>query len=289
MKRFSTAPLLGASIIALGSLLAACGGGGGGGSTNPPVTNPGGGGGNGGGGNPSPSASPSSSPGTPAPSPGATGSLATANGPLSANSTVVFTCACSGEAGTTTTTDANGSFSLPNSSTAIPASNTPYTLSPGRNYIVVGYQSGGTQAWTIQFLGNSPATNQTLSALSPTAQAAAALFVYYDAAYNPAITGGNHTFDWFDIRQVEAWAQKLDSASGLTPHEAALMADVKAQQQKNASLYPGVVPQWNPQSGAMTNPTITTDVKNIMSDGTAMDSALPTPCPAGPEKCSPTP
>ena len=281
MKRFSSAPLLGASIVALCSLLAACGGGGGGGGGTPPTISPSG---------TSSPTSPPTTPPPPTPTPGASGALSTANGALAANSTVIFTCGCSGQAGQTTTSDANGDYSLPNSSNAIPATPNPtYTLSPGRNYVIVGYQQGGTQSWTMKFLGKSPATNVGLGSVSSAAQAASALFIYYDAAYNPAITGGNHTFDWFDIRKIAAWAQKLDSGAGLTMDEQNLMNHVTAQQKLNASLYPGFVPSWNPQAGAIVNPAITTDVKNIMVGGTAADPALPTPCAGGPQQCSPTP
>src|ERR1700719_1899896 len=95
MKRFSTAPLLGASIIAAASLLAACGGGGGGGSTIPGGTSP----------TPGPSSpgatpTPVGSTPTPAPTPtpGAQGQV-TLSGNALANAIVVFTCGCSGEAG----------------------------------------------------------------------------------------------------------------------------------------------------------------------------------------------
>jgi len=179
MKRFSTAPLLGASIIATATLLAACGGGGGGGSTIPGGTTP------------TPVSSPGATPtpigSTPAPAatptPGAQGQVTLAGNAL-AHALVVFTCGCSGEAGEIRS-DASGNYTITASATAVPASSAPYTP-PGHNLMVVGYEPATHgQTWTMEFFGNTPAHDLNLSGtngpnVSDQYTTAAALYVYYE-------------------------------------------------------------------------------------------------------------
>jgi hypothetical protein len=302
MKLNPSAPLLGASVLALAAMLAACGGGGGGGSTTPPT----------GGGNPPvtgssptppgatptpPGATPTPPGATPSPSPGVTGVVDINGAPL-ANATVLFTCGCSGEAGEVSAT-ANGNYTLTFPATAIPASPTPYTP-PGHNLMIVGYGNGSTaQAWTMEFLGSTPANNLNLSSTpsnatanaTDTASTAAALYVYYEAAESPQIPGTDRTFDWFNFNQIAAFAQHLRTSP--TPDEQTFMNDVSAQQAAGGSLYPGFVPDWNPNPNDGTDATITNDIRTVANDGLSADATLPTPCPSanGSPSCTgaPTP
>jgi hypothetical protein len=216
----------------------------------------------------------------------------TVNGSVLANATVVFTCGCSQQAGETTT-NASGNYAIGASATAIPGSPNPmYTTVPGRNYMIIGYASSGTQTWTMEFLGNTPATDLNLSSSPKTlsmntsdqAGTAASLYIYYESQND-----SDQSFDLWNFNMIAAWAQKLRSGSGLSAHESSLLQDIASAQSSGKSLYP-TVPVWNPQAGATTNAAILTDLQNIHTDGTAVDPALPTPCPAA-GSCSgaPTP
>ena len=287
MKRFSSAPLLGASIIALCTLLAACGGGGGGGgSTNPPVTNPGGGSGNGGGGggtgNPSPGTTPT---------PGANGTMAISGAPM-ANATVAFTCGCNGQAGKVSA-DANGNYSI---NVPAPAFNGGGTYSPaGHNLMVIGYASGShAQAWTMEFFGATPAhdLNLSLSATGNTSDevtTATALYVYYETAeYYKAHPSNDNTYDIWNFDDIAKLYSSLKASGGNNAAEIKLIGDVKTAQANGVSLYP-VIPQWDPsgsisQAGSTTNTTIVNDIVNVAKSG---DANLPSIC--GTSCSGPTP
>jgi hypothetical protein len=250
-------------LLALVAALAACGGGGGSGS----------------------GSSVSSVLPTMAPQATATMSIAGTmmlSGAALANAAVAFTCGCSAQAGQTTTA-ANGSYTIGAVATAIPASPNPtYTMVPGRNYMVIGYASSGTQTWTMEFLGNTQATNLNLSSSpnnlagnsSDTAGTAASLYIFYESQND-----SDQSFDLWNFNTIDAWAQKLRSGAGLSAHETQLLDDVTSSQSAGQSLYP-TIPVWNPQAGAGTNATILADLQAIHSDGSAVDPALPTPCPA---------
>jgi hypothetical protein len=206
----------------------------------------------------------------------------TLNGTALANATVAFSCGCSAQAGETTT-NASGGYTIGANATAIPASPNPtYTTVPGRNYMIIGYASSGTQAWTMEFLGNTQATNLNLSSsptnlqtnTTDTASTAAALYVYYESQND-----SDQSFDLWNFNTINAWAQKLRAGTGLSEHETQLLADVTSAQSAGTSLYP-TVPVWNPQAGAAANATILADLQAVHSDGTTVDPALPTPCPA---------
>jgi hypothetical protein len=260
--------------FALGALLAACGGGGSGGSGTPPTNS------------------------TTAPAvtgtPNDTGTLSV-SGLSFAGVPVVYTCGCSGEGGEVTT-NSSGGYQVSESATAIPASAAPYTP-PGHNIMVVGYAANSqTQAWTMVFLGSTPTSNLNLSStptvasanVNDTAATAAALYIYYEAAYSTAITGSDRTFDWFNFNQIDTFAEHLRTSP--STDESKFLSDITSAQQSNSSLYPGFVPTWNAISGDGTNTTLASDIAKIASDGTSVDSTLPTPCP-GADDCTgaPTP
>ncbi len=190
------------------------------------------------------------------------------------------------------TTDANGNYTISGTAPSVLNPNQTYTPN-GHNLMIVGY-SGGTQVWTMMFLGDSPATNLNLSNaptnasanVSDTASTAAALYIYYAAGTETS--GGDHTFDWFNFNNIIAFAQHLRSSPDA--HEQTLLNDITAAQTAGISLYPGFTPQWNGDPSDGVNAKITADVKQIVADGTAGDSTLPLPCSA-PNACpgAPTP
>lgn len=284
MNRYSRNSLFALSLFGLGTFLAACGGGGGGSSTPPaplpPSTGP-----------TSPTSAPSSS-ASPAATPGASGTIS-ATGLSFANVPVIFTCGCSGEAGEVTT-NAGGGYQITDSATPIPASPAPYSP-PGHNILVVGYASGSSgQAWTMVYLGTTPAYNLNLSStpsnlnanVTDTASTAAALYIYYEAAYSTQITGSDRTFDWFNFNQIATFAEHLRTSP--STDETKFLNDISTAQQAGSSLYPGFVPSWNPVASDKTNATITSDIQTVANDGTSVDATLPTPCP-GADACTGTP
>ena len=265
MPTTARAPLTVALPIVIAALLAACGGGGGGGGgVNPPS------------GGSSGSQSPSQSAGI--------------TGTTLANATVVFTCGCTQQAGITTS-DTSGNYTIGATATAIPASPNPvYTMVPGRNYAIVA-DANHAQAWTMEFLGNTPQTDLNLSA-SPTdtstnhadlASTAATLYVFYESDNQ-----SNESFDAWNFLTISQWAQHLRSTA-LTAHEAQLLADVQSAQANAQSLYPAL-PPWNPDPSATVNLTIRGDLDALHGDSVAgTNAAIPTPCPAGGCSGAPTP
>jgi hypothetical protein len=271
-----------ASFLALAALVAACGGGGGGAGT-PPT----------GGGGSTPTIAPTGTP-APASTPSDSGSISV-SGLSFADANIVYTCGCSGEGGEITT-DANGNYTITGTAKAIPTQSTAYSP-PGHNLMVVAYADNShTQAWTMLFMGNSAATNLNLSStpnnatanVTDTASTGAALYVYYQDAYSPQITGSDRTFDWFNYNQIIAFAQHLRTAP--STNETKFLSDISSAQQSGTSLFPGFLPTWNADAADSTNATIATDIQNVAQDGTAVDATLPTPCPAA-NACSgaPTP
>jgi hypothetical protein len=279
---------MGSSLLALSALIAACGGGGGGGGNpaTPPVS------GSGGGSTLAPSTAPSGS------SASISGSLVANGTAIAMGSTVTVTCGCSGEAGEATA-GSGGSYSVAASMTPIPSSPAPYQLASGRNYLIIGYQPGSSlQAWTMEFLGNTPATNLNLSntpsnnALntSDVAATAAALYVYYESSQ---IQKGNvdQTFDLFNFNAIAAWAQHLRTGSDLSSAETKFVSDIQTAQSGSQSLFPGsALPSWDPNTSTYRlNTTMTSDINAIAQGGTAADPSLPTPCPGGAGTCTGTP
>ncbi|HTX57345.1 MAG TPA: hypothetical protein VMD47_09605 [Candidatus Acidoferrales bacterium] len=267
--------------IILGTVaaLAACGGGGGGstggggGGVTPPV-----------GSTSSPSTQPSSSA-----SPSITGAVAI-NGSALSNATVTFTCGCSAQAGEIST-NASGDYTIGASAQAIPAAPTPtYTSVPGRNYMIIGYVSGGTQAWTMEYLGDTQAYDLNLSSspnnlstnTTDTASTAAALYIYYESQND-----SDQSFDLWNFNTIASWAQHLRAGSGLSAHESTFLSDITSAQGAGQSLFP-TIPAWDPQSGASANTTIRGDIQAIAGDGVSVDPLLPTPCP-GEGACTGTP
>ena len=281
MKKILSGPIFGVCVLALAASVAACGGGGGGGGTTPPT----GGGGSttspGSTATPKSSASPGStaSPSSTAtPTVSASGTLAV-NGVALANAPVTYTCGCN-QGAALTTTNASGAYTISQTAPAAPSGSGTYQLL-GHNVLVVGYATNSnTQAWTMQFVGNTPAKDLNLNA-SDNAAAAAALYLYYEVGYNTTITSSSdRTFDWFNYNTVSAWVTHLRSGSGLTAAESKLLSDISAAQQSGTSLFPyAPSPNWEPVSDGV-NTTISADLSNVASGGTAADAALPTPCPA---------
>lgn len=278
MKRFSSAPLLGASIIALCSLLAACGGGGGGGGTTPPVNNPGGGSG-GGSGSPSPGSTSTPTPGSTAtPTPGASGTITIGNNAVG-NAIVAFTCGCTGQAGQVTA-DASGNYTI-----NVPAAGFGGTGSytpAGHNLMVIGYAPGAhAQAWTMEFFGATPAHNLNLDGTatgnaSDVYSTAAALYVYNQTiAYyksNPPANPSDNTYDVWNFNNVIALKAHFKTSPNAA--ESKLISDITAAQNAGQSLYP-VVPNWDKTSGDGANATILADLNAVVA---SKDSALPAPC-----------
>ena len=271
MNKRLSGPLYGICALALAASLAACGGGGGGGNTTPPTS--GGGGSSGGGTGPTPTSSP-----TNAPTESATGQLWIAGVDL-ANAKVTYTCGCN-EGAALVSTDANGNYTITQSAPAAPAGNGTYKLL-GQNVLVVGYATNSsTQAWTMNYVGDSPATDLSLNA-SDDAATAAALYLYYEVGYNPTITASSdRTFDWFNFNTVSAWVNHLRGGAGLSAAETKLLGDITSAQQAGTSLFPyAPSPNWEPVSDGV-NTTIGGDLSAVASGGRAADAALPTPCPA---------
>lgn len=288
MKKLLSGPIFGVCVLALAASVAACGGGGGGGGGATPPT--------GGGGSttsPGSTATPksSASPGTTAspsstatPTVSASGQLAI-NGADLDNAKVTFTCGCNQGAGLIST-NASGNYTISSTAPLAPGGNGTYTLQ-GHNVLVVGYATNSaTQAWTLDFVGNTPATDLNLSS-TDAAAAAAALYVFYEAAYNPTIKNStDQSFDWFNYNTVSAWVTHLRNSPDAA--EAQLLSDITKAQNAGTSLFP-YAPSWNPTSDG-TNATISSDISAVVSGGTAADASLPTPCP-GVNQCTgaPTP
>jgi hypothetical protein len=187
-----------------------------------------------------------------------------------------------------TTTNATGGYTVTESAPAAPSGSGTYTLQ-GHDVLVIGYATNSsTQAWTLDFVGNSPATDLNLNT-SDAAAAAAALYLYYEVGYNAQITSSSdRTFDWFNYNTVSAWVTHLRSGSGLTAAETTLLSDISSAQSAGQSLFP-YSQSWNPTSDG-TNAKISSDLSAVASGGISADAMLPTPCP-GIDQCTgaPTP
>ncbi len=246
--------------ILLAATLAACGGGGGS------------------------SPAPSTPVSTPPPS---IGGIAAGNGSPLANASIVFSCGCTGQAGTATA-DANGNYTLPVSSVATPASPQPtYTAVPGRNYLSVITSSSGVQAWDIAFLGSTPLHNHTLNATNTSDQytTAAALYVFY----NSISTTKADAFDTWNFDTIASWVSAMQTSP--IAAETTLLDDITAAQTNHQSLYPSNGAAWAP-AGTVPNTIIKTDLDNLQSAATAagLTARLPQQCNGGTAPCAvPTP
>lgn len=297
MKFFRSATLAGASALALTAILAACGTGGGGG------TIPGGGGGGGGTPTPNPTGSGTPTPiptgsGTPTPiptgsatptpvpthsatptpvptqSPGLTGTLTIGGAPVPGGN-VVFTCGCSSQAGIVTIAP-GGSYVIGPSEPAIPSTPSPtYTTHPGRNYLIVGASSTQfAQAWTMQFLGNTPSHNLSLGATTDAPAAAASVYIFAESQNN-----SDASFDDWNFNTISAWTGHLRTGP-LTAAETTLVTDVGNAQLANTSLFP-TIPVWNPYRplSPPANAKIAGDIAGVHSESLAHNNTAPTPCP----------
>lgn len=270
MKRLLSGPLFGVCAVALAASVAACGGGGGGGSTTPPTgggTTPPSGGGT------TPTPSPTSSASS-SPTQSAQGQL-TINGTAISNAKVTFTCGCNQGAGLTTTSS-GGNYTITSTAPLAPSGKGTYTLQ-GHNVLIVGYAPGSsTQAWTMDFVGNTPASDLNLSA-SDDAAAAAALYLFWEVAFNPTIKNStDQTFDWFNFNTISAFVSHLRSSPDAA--ESKLLSDISGAQSGGTSLFPYST-SWNPTSDG-SNGTIASDIQAVASGGLSADATLPTPCPA---------
>jgi hypothetical protein len=257
------------SLIVTASLLAACSGGGGGGTINP-----------GGGGGPTP---------VPSPTAGLNGGVQVATGGTFAsgftyaaagNTTLVFSCGCTAQAGTTTT-DSSGQFTLVQNSQATPAAPNPtYTIVPGRNYILIAETTGGPEAWTTQFAGKNPNRNHTLNSSSPSDVFTAAVSLYVFANSTATATA----FDDWNFNSLVAYYNHLTASPNT--QETKLLNDIAAQSALNKPLFPSK-PGWD--SSQTTNATISADLASVKTSG----APVPTPCPTsgGGSNCTgaPTP
>jgi hypothetical protein len=195
-----------------------------------------------------------------------------------ANAAVVFSCGCTGQAGTATT-DAAGTFTVVAQSTATPSAPDPtYTIVPGRNYVVIASAgAGGTppEGWDIQFAGRSPRHNLYLD--NPNASdvytTAVGLFVYYESP--PGITA----FDDWNFNTLLNWYGVLKASPNAA--ETTLLNDIASQSGLDKTLYPSA-PGWDPSHA--TNGTIASALNAVKTSG---DPAVPTPCPTS--GCSGTP
>ena len=250
--------------VMLAATLAACGGGGGGGST-PPA--------------PTPTVAPTAVP--------SIGGVAAAGGSPLANASIVFSCGCTGQAGTTTA-DANGNYTLAISTPATPAATSPtYTAVPGRNYLEVITAANGTQAWDITFLGNTPAHNHLLNATNTSDQytTAAALYVFY----NSISATKADAFDTWNFTTIASWVTAMQTAP--IGAETTLLNDIVTAQNNHTSLYPSNGAAWAP-TATVPNTTIKTDLDNLQTAVTSagLTTRLPQQCtPAGQPCAVPTP
>ena len=254
--------ILGATVIA-----AACGGGSGSAINNP-----------GGGGNPTP---------TPAPTSALPGTLnlvtggaypAQTYGPAGTVS-VDFSCGCTSVAGSATT-DGAGNFTLVAVSTPVPAPNPMYTIVPGRNYLIVGNPTAGSQAWTVEFAGKIPSHNVYLNAANQSDVYTVAVGLY---VFNYS-SGGSVAFDGWNFNQLLAWYNQLKSSP--TTAEKALLSDIVTQSEAASILWPKA-PTWRPTLSPI-NSTIKSDLATVHANSPP-DPQLPTPCPGGACTGTPTP
>jgi hypothetical protein len=274
VKKLGQAAL--AAALAAAAIAAGCGGGG---SAY---------GGPGGGGNPTPTP-------TPSPTPMLQGALQAATGgtyaggytySAAASDDVVFSCGCTGQAGTGGT-DAGGNFTLSTTTTPTPAAPDPhYTIVPTRNYIVVAEPASGNgpQAWQLEFAGKTSGATLALggngaqmasSSVDDTYAEAGALYVFLNS------TKGSTAFDDWNFNTVEAWVQHLKFSAN--PSEKTFLNDIAAAGGTNSSLFPAA-PGWN--GSQPINGKIDGDITTVAGSG---DATLPTPCPGGAGTCTGTP
>lgn len=226
----------------------------------------------------------------PTQSPGVSG-VAQINGTSIGNGAVVYSCSCTGQAGITPT-DAAGNFTISAIATAIPATPSPtYTTVPGRNYTIVAKAPPGAEAWTLEFLGKTPAHNIGLGsgyAFSTDLYAsAAALYVFWVSAN----TGNaNTSYDQWNMYSIAQWAQYLRNTptASLSAPEQQFLSDISAAQGTNSTLFP-LMPLWYPGTAPAPNKTIKTDIVNIRTAGGTATDPVPTPCPGGVGQCTGTP
>lgn len=259
LKR-SLLPVSGFAGIMLAATLAACGGGGGGSSPAPPAP-------------------------TAAPAPVIAGVAAVGGIPL-ANASIVFSCGCTGQAGTTKA-DASGNYTLTVSSTAAPSTPDPtYTTIPGRNYLAV-MTANGQEAWDIAFLGSTPSHNHILNQTNTSDKytTAAALYVFY----NSINLAKPDAFDSWDFSTIASWVTTLKSSP--LAEETTLLSDIETEQTAGVSLYPSTGAEWAP-AGTVANGKIKIDLDNVKAAATAAGLAtrLPQQCGDGTAPCAvPTP
>jgi len=255
-----------------------------------------------GGGYPSPSPSPTQPPSpSPSPSPSPTPGLAASGmqvttagtypGPFTnapaASDNIVFSCGCSSQAGTGTT-DGSGAFSVMNGTPATPGPGT-YTIVATRNYVVVAQPASGLgpQAWTMEFAGNTNATDLALGDSGATAVTSATSDVYTAAAtlyiWEETKAAGNATaFDKWNFNAIEMFVVHMASGHA-SNHEQTLINDIAAQSGLGNSLYP-THPSWDPSQPS--NATILADTRAIRGTDPAN---VPTPCPSAGCTGTPTP
>lgn len=253
-----------ATLALIAVIVAACGGNGG---SVPPMNPP-----------PPPPPVPSTSPVLSGTMQIATGTYPVFTETAAGNATVVFSCGCTAQAGTATTTNA-GTFTLVADSTPTPGMPDPtYTIVPGRNYLIVATIAGGAEAWNLQFAGRSPNTNQYLNGTNVSDVYSTAVGLY---VFNYSVSGDT-AFDNWNFNKIRTWYGILaGQGTGPNAAEQQLLNDIAAA--GNTTLYP-TVPSWNP--GHKTNATIATDLANVKKSG---DGAIPTPCPSGACTGTPTP
>lgn len=253
--------------VTLAATLAACGGGGGSSSSTPPVT----------GGSSVPSTSPSTAPSSvPTTAPALAGSAAILGTPV-ANGTVVYSCGCTAQAGTTATA-ANGTYTIAPSATAIPASPSPtYTTVPGRNYVQIVSAGSGAQTWTMNFLGNSAGTTRGLNTgATDEFSTAVALYAYYFANTS---NNSDLSFDLWNFPSLATFYNTLKTSPNGA--ESTLISDIRAAQGASRSLYP-VAPQWQPSISS--NGTIASDLVAVKASG---DATLPKQCASSADSSCP--
>jgi hypothetical protein len=228
--------------------------------------------------NPPPSPVPSGSPVLTGTMNVASGTYPTFSENPAGNAAVVFSCGCTTQAGTATTSN-SGTFMLVADSTPTPSAPDPtYTIVPGRNYLIVATDSTGQEAWDLEYAGHIPSRNQYLNGTDTSDVYSTAVSLYiFD--YSRA---GDTAFDNWNFNQIRNWYQVLNGTAG-TPNSAEqkLLNDIAGA--GNNTLYP-TAPSWDPTHA--TNGTIATDLTNVHSSG---DKAIPTPCPQSACTGTPTP
>jgi hypothetical protein len=251
--------------LTVATIMAACGGG----STTPGPSGPGGG---------------SGSP-TPTPVPGINDAMNVATGGVypsysystADNASVVFSCGCSGQAGTSTASG-SGVVTLAADSSATPSAPSPtYTIVPSRNYIIVATTNSGAEAWDIQFAGRKPSHNLSLNGnfTSDVYTAAVALYVYGQSSI------GSTAFDNWNFNTLKTWYGTLQNSPNTA--EKSLLNDIASQSAASTTLYPES-PGWD--LGHATNSTIRSDIAAVKA---SIDSTKPTPCPSSGCTQTPTP